>query len=96
MTHIEFNEQIALNLIQSNDQFPVDFDAAWQWLEYSRKDNAKTNFQTCNFISDLDFRLLKVKETRPDGSFSHYREDINLTVDCFNLVVHAVGNDGWN
>jgi anti-repressor protein len=66
----EFNLNVAQSLVESNEKFPVDFDDAWQWLEYSRKDNAKTNLLKCGFVEEIDFRLLNLQETRPDGSFS--------------------------
>ncbi|MBN3944110.1 MAG: hypothetical protein V7L21_23125 [Nostoc sp.] len=32
-------QSLALSLYQSDEQFPVDLDYAWQWLGYSRKDH---------------------------------------------------------
>jgi phage anti-repressor protein len=38
---ITFNLETAQELFNSDDQYPVDFDLAWQWLGYARKDNCK-------------------------------------------------------
>lgn len=74
-----FSLEIAKSLVESNNQFPVEFDLAWQWLEYSRKDNAKSSLIE-NFIEELDFLI--VKEL---GSLAVPRpkEKILLTIDCF-------------
>ena len=46
-TSILTQDQVAA-LVSAPEQFPVDFDYAWQWLGYSRKDHGlaalKANF----------------------------------------------------
>lgn len=34
---MEFSHELALALVQSDKQFSVDFDDAWQWIGYSTK-----------------------------------------------------------
>lgn len=86
-------ENEVFGLIQSTEQFPIDFDDVWPWLDYSRKDNAKTAFLKCNFTENLDYSLLKVKETKPDGTFSHYKEKITLTLECFKSFCMMAGTE---
>ena len=88
MNIVPFSRELAQSLYNSREQYPVSFDDAWQWLEHSRKDNAKTHFLKCGFIEDIDFRLLKIKETRPDGSFSHCVEEITLTSKHLLMTPH--------
>jgi phage anti-repressor protein len=78
---LAFSIQIAQNLIDSSEQFPVDFDVAWQWLDYSRKDPAK-RFLIENFEEGVDFHISvelgSVAVPRPT-------EKILLTIDCTKM-----------
>ncbi|MGL6340190.1 MAG: hypothetical protein ACRC80_13760 [Waterburya sp.] len=78
---LTFTRDFALSLVKSSEQFPVDFDGLWQWCGYTRKDSGKKLLDK-NFELDFDFRLRNLAETREDGSFSHYRQEISLTLDA--------------
>jgi phage anti-repressor protein len=82
MSTLTFSLELAQDLHRSSEQFPVSFDDSWQWLGYSRKDNAKTSFMRCGFVEGVDYQSLLIKETNQDGSFSHRREEITLTCEC--------------
>ena len=82
MSTLTFSLELAQDLHRSSEQFPVGFDDGWQWLGYSRKDNAKTSFMRCGFVEGIDYQSLMIKETNQDGSFSHRREEIRLTCEC--------------
>lgn len=82
MTESKFSIEVAQKLVSSGEQFPVDFDQAFLWLEYTRRDNAKVNFMKCDFIEGVDYQILKSQELRPQGGYSN-RETIRLTIDCF-------------
>lgn len=76
-----FSKELAQQLVESTDEFPVDFDNAWQWLELSTKGNAKKAFLKCDFLDGLDYKVSihldkNLQGGRPD-------EVIQLTVDCF-------------
>lgn len=66
---------------ESSEQFPVDFDVFWEWVGYTRKDNAKRAFENSEFEKGIDYELLIKEELRPQGGFSN-REIIKLTIDC--------------
>lgn len=84
MTSIRvFTQEIAQELFESTEKFPVSFDDAWVWLEFSRKDHAKRQFMTCGFVENVDYYLPKNGETRLDNTFSPNNEHIYLTCDCF-------------
>lgn len=85
MDNLEFSIEKAQELLDSEADFPVDFEVAWRWLSYSRKDAAKEKLVN-NFELDLDFSVRQLAETNADNTFSHYREDIRLTVDCFKQL----------
>ena len=83
MSEITFSYDEALEVFNSPDEFPVDFDAAWVWLNYSRKDNAKVNFMKCNFAKDTDYRsFLKIQERETGATTT---EKIFMTVDCLKV-----------
>lgn len=66
-----------LNESQVNE-FPVDFDAAWEWLEYSTKGNAWQSFQNAGFLEQTDFMVNHKKSTGGRAA-----REIWLTIDCF-------------
>lgn len=45
------------DFIKSKDPFPIDFDEAWEWCGYARKDPAKRKL-VANFIKDFDYKIL--------------------------------------
>lgn len=76
------SEKVIFGFLESKEAFPIDFEAAWQWLGYSRKDNAKTKL-IGSFTQDVDYQVfLNVKErkTREGGT---NKETIKLSNDCF-------------
>lgn len=62
------------------NEFPVDFDAAWEWLGYSRKDNAWQSFQNAGFLADVDFRISLVNQE--NNGRGRPKQLIELTIDC--------------
>jgi anti-repressor protein len=53
----DFDQNIALSLLESKNEFPVDFDLAYKWLEFIRKDNAKRSLIECGFKEGRDFQI---------------------------------------
>lgn len=92
LTVSQFSQSLANDIYESAEQFPVDFEVAWQWLGYSRKDNAKVNFLKCGFVEGIDYQLLKSQELRPQGGFSN-REDIYLTAECLKQWAMMSGTE---
>lgn len=76
-----FSIELAQQLVESTEEFPVEFDHAWIWLEYSRKDNAK-RFLIENFQEEEDFLIIQEL-----GSLASPRpkEKLLLTIDCLKL-----------
>lgn len=75
---MEFSYELALATVQSTDEFPVDFDAGWQWLGYSTKQKAKNKLAS-HFEQEIDY-LTKWVKTSQGGRPS---ELISLSIDCF-------------
>jgi phage anti-repressor protein len=75
-----FTMTIAQDIYNSNDEFPINLDDAWQWLGYSKKSNAKRNLE--RFTEGQDF-CSSVSKSALGGRPS---EQILLTIDCFKLL----------
>ncbi|MEM7552506.1 MAG: hypothetical protein AAF378_00115 [Cyanobacteria bacterium P01_A01_bin.84] len=69
--------EVVFELIDNLEGHPIDFDAAWKWAGYSRKDNAKKVLQA-RFDKDSDFSV-----TLRKSSGGRQAEKIHLTIDCF-------------
>jgi phage anti-repressor protein len=76
-----FTLDLAKNLYFSDNDFPVDFDVAWEWLGYSRKDNAKRSLENCGFVESVDYQALRIVEELSTGG-STRKDVLKLTVDC--------------
>lgn len=76
-----FNQDKANELFNSTEQFPVSFDDAWRWLEYSTKQKGMISFESCEFSESIDFIRFnqKVKSGMVERELSFY----SLTIDCF-------------
>ena len=77
MTDINFSLELAQQLVNSSDEFCVDFDLLWECCGYSKKSNARRTL-TVNFQQDIEFCSTRSK-TLSDGRPS---ELIKLTTDC--------------
>jgi phage anti-repressor protein len=86
---IPFSKDLAQSLTDSRNQYPVDFDEAWQWIQYTRKDSAKKKLIR-NFELNIDYVIRQMAESAPSGGCTHY-EQIKLTVDCFKQLAMMAG-----
>lgn len=85
---MNFSKELALSLLGSGKEYPVDFEKAWQWLGYSSKQAAKKKL-TRNFGEGEDY-LSEWMKTLDGGRPS---ESIYLTVDCFKALAMMSGTD---
>ena len=75
---MDFSINLAKALIESTEEFPVDFEECWIWLGYSRKDKALETLKSY-FTEGEDFALHRSGEWTQGGrSKDLYR----LTVNC--------------
>ena len=91
---MEFSHDLALRLVRSQEQFPVAFEDAWQWLGYSSKQAAKKKLLR-NFETDLDFNIIQVDRVQNEGRrrVSRLVKQIKLTIDCFKSLGMMAGTD---
>ena len=78
-------------LLRSTEDFPVDFDDAWQWVGYSRKNNAKAALLGAGFLEGTDFQILLINQQ--NSGRGRPIEQIFLTVDCFKSFAMMAGTD---
>ena len=75
---MDFSIELAKTFLESDEQFPIALDSAWEWLGYAQKQNALNTLKSY-FEENLDFSCLNMKSST-GGRPSHcYR----LTVNCF-------------
>lgn len=86
---MNFSTDLAQQLLDSSEKFPVDFEEAWIWLGFKRKDNAKRSLLNAGFIENEDFRISA--EPTTTGIQAHPVENIKLTVDCLKMWGMAAG-----
>lgn len=84
----DFNKELAITLLNSVDDYPVDFNEAWQWLGYATKQKAEKKLKQ-NFEEGIDF-LTKGLKSSTGGRPS---ELIVLTVDCFKSLGMTAGTE---
>lgn len=86
---MELNENNVFGLLRSDSQFPVDFDDAWRWLGFSRKDSAKRSFEDAEFLAGIDFEIFHINAE--NSGRGRPAEKIRLTVDCFKSFAMMAG-----
>ena len=75
---LTFNIELAQQLVESKDTFPVDLDLAWGWLGYSKKDKALDTLKSY-FVEGEDFVFHRSGEWSQGG---RSRNLYLLTVNC--------------
>ena len=76
----EFNIELAKQLVDSEEQFPVNLEEAWVWLGYPRKDSAVDTLKSY-FEEEVDFRQSRKSNTGGRPSDSYY-----LNIACFKQL----------
>jgi phage anti-repressor protein len=85
---MDFTPENVFSLIQSDDLFPVDFDDAWKWIGWPKKQHGKEVLFN-NFDESFDFLRNGVKSS----SGGRPSEWIVLTVDCFKSLAMMAGTE---
>ncbi|YAG10037.1 hypothetical protein NSTC731_06425 [Nostoc sp. DSM 114167] len=87
MSNLTFDKSLALSLYQSDEQFPVNLDDAWQWLGYGKKRTAKDTLKS-NFIEGEDFSRRGIKSSGGRPS-----EVLLLSIECFKMLGMLAGTE---
>jgi phage anti-repressor protein len=90
---MELTPEVVFTLIQSQSEFPIDFDDAWQWIGYTRKDTAKDLLTNGSFHVDIDYKIFTPEQTgtKKKGRGGHNRELIVLAIDSFKSFCMMAG-----
>ena len=80
-----------LNYDYEND-YVIDLDDVWKWLEFSQKDAAKRVLNK-NFIIEKDYKILlhKLEEQKNNKKGGHNKEIIMLNIDTFKRFCLKAG-----
>ena len=92
MLTVKFSRELALSMLQSSKEFPVDFDQGWRWIGYSTKQKARNKLFN-NFEVETDYIVLLTHLVKQSGRGGHNREEIRLTVDCFKSLGMMAGTE---
>ena len=104
MTRLSFSLELAQQYFESTEQFSVDFDNAWVWLGYARKDSGlralKSNFvhgedYISSYGSDLSIFHTSVESNKDKTSSINGRlpEKILLTCNCVKEMGMMAGTE---
>lgn len=80
MTDLILDQQTISNYYNSEDSYPVLFSDIWNWLEYTREDNALRAFIKCGFEENIDYLVFLRNEENSGGRPS---KGLKLSCDCF-------------
>lgn len=86
-------EDYVFGLLNSEDPFPIDFEDAWRWVEYSRKDTAKEALTNPGngFVQGVDYIFPESPGKIEGKGRGRPAEVIKLTFDCFKLFCMMAG-----
>lgn len=84
MSDLIVSKDLVQQLINSSESFPVDFDDAWKWLGYARKDLGLRRLKKY-FSAGQDFSFLQSEEAQKQGerTVTARIDKYFLTVECF-------------
>jgi phage anti-repressor protein len=86
---MDLTPEVIFSLIQSEEEFPVDFDDAWRWIGYSTKGNAKVALENAQLVEGIDFQVFM--ENHKNSKGGRPVEKIKLTIDAFKMFCMAAG-----
>lgn len=86
MSDLILTPELVQQIINSTEEFPVDFDNAWRWIGWNKKQDGRDVLFN-NFNEGVDFLRKGVKTSRAGRP----REFIVITVDCFKSLGMMAG-----
>jgi phage anti-repressor protein len=88
---MDLSDDLIFGFIKSKDQFPVNFNDAWQWAGYNDKWTAKRSLLNAGFLDGTDFRFFR--NSAEKSGRGRPSEEILLTVDCFKSFAMMAGTE---
>lgn len=67
--------------LESVEEFPIALSDVWEWLGYSKKENALQSFRNLEMAESIDFIQLLIEKHRSIKPLT----EIKMTIDCFKL-----------
>lgn len=78
----------------NSDEFIIDLDNIWRWLDFGQKDKAKRTLEK-NLVIDTDYKILLCRSTeqKKEGRGGHNKETILLTLNAFKELCIVAGTE---
>jgi anti-repressor protein len=89
---VPFSSDLALQLLDAGDEFPVDFELAWRWLGYVNKQAAKKKLVR-NFEKGFDYSTKWMNVAHDKALSASKTEVICLSIDCFKQLGMMAGTE---
>ena len=97
-TFTDYEQQLFLSSFycylkyDSKNDFIIDLDNVWKWLDFSQKYNAKYTLEK-NFIANKDYKLFapEASGAKKDSRGGHNKEIIMLNVETFKKFCLKAG-----
>lgn len=87
----QFSIELAQSLVESTEQYPVDFDDLWYWCEYSNKANALRVLQR-EMAESIDFtQIIRIDENKIGDLRGRPTTKYYLTVDAAKMFAMMAG-----
>ncbi|WP_038025760.1 hypothetical protein [Synechococcus sp. PCC 7336] len=90
MSAIALTETAIMSMLDSGEDFPIDFEQAWKWIGYSTKGNAKRKLLQ-DFVEGVDYLLINIDKQHQTGT--KHAEQVTLTTDCFKMLAMMAGTE---
>ena len=74
----------------ATNDFVIDLDDVWKWLEFSTKQKAKTSLEN-HFVKDKDYKISTTPYTKTHARGGHNKEIIMLNVATFKRFCLKAG-----
>jgi len=74
----------------ATNDFVIDLDDVWKWLEFSTKQKAKTSLEN-HFVKDKDYKISTTPDTKTHARGGHNKEIIMLNVATFKRFCLKAG-----
>ena len=94
MSKLVFTQELAQKYYDSEEDFPMPLDAAWQYAGYSTKGNAKQALKSSGLIENIDWVfMIDHKNTLHESQVGRPSETIYLSLDAFKHFGMMAGTE---
>lgn len=74
-------KEVIISQLESAEEYPIALSDVWEWLGYSKKENALQSFRGLGMAESIDFIQLLIDQEKSIKPLT----EIKMTIDCFKL-----------